>query len=691
MAAGPVMAGSIGRVSRERVERRDDARLPSAWIGDAGHADGIVGTGSVTDLSWLQRDAHHEPAAADHDSPVLAMLASPSSSAAMADLLAHGEAGARVYVLVPAGWGKGATGGAMEGATHERLLTCAKVLLRRVPEVPATGVHRAGGAWIWLGSEPGGPAPWRLRLTPAQAASFRQVFLRSFWHEATEEAWTGTRQLAFRAAGARPFDVPELPRSAPVRLAPPDATLERDPRGCLLHLVSGSPPGAAPRRLWYPAGGAHHDRLARHVRDGAEVVCGDLALPDLAIGRDGGEALLPGRRARLRIALTAEQAADVAHILEQPAAWRFQVDVRLGDHARAGARLWLAGEADAHPIEAEQVLELPDIPTDALRDALEAQPARWPAARALALVARYRWRVIPPRVPPGAGADPLIDRWRRLDDEWAARLAALREALEASETSRGRIRQRFARLVGAMLGFERTGSGLREEISTLDARPPSAAGPADAPALFTTLAALEERARQLRSELEDTERKAHEEEEREKQRGAWRSRVEAAQRDLPAARRALADAQRRRSELAAALDQTEAAFRDAAKAKTKDLEAQRAKYSDERARQEQRIRRLEGELADLEQRAAEVFSFDAPAAEAPTMHGRARRGAGRFVPSTAAARPEITVPEDALPQIGSLRTHRGQRYLVIERWEELERGEHEAARLGARLVAPERA
>ena len=47
------------------------------------------------------------------------------------------------------------------------------------------------------------------------------------------------------------------------------------------------------------------------------------------------------------------------------------------------------------------------------------------------------------------------------------------------------------------------------------------------------------------------------------------------------------------------------------------------------------------------------------------------------------------VPAEALPEVGALRVHKRQRYLVIERWEDLAAGEPVAVRLQARLVAPE--
>ena len=61
------------------------------------------------------------------------------------------------------------------------------------------------------------------------------------------------------------------------------------------------------------------------------------------------------------------------------------------------------------------------------------------------------------------------------------------------------------------------------------------------------------------------------------------------------------------------------------------------------------------------------------------------------MPAAPSARPPSLIPEDALPEVGELRSHKGQRYLVIDTWEQLSEGERAAHRLNATLVAPEHA
>jgi hypothetical protein len=55
------------------------------------------------------------------------------------------------------------------------------------------------------------------------------------------------------------------------------------------------------------------------------------------------------------------------------------------------------------------------------------------------------------------------------------------------------------------------------------------------------------------------------------------------------------------------------------------------------------------------------------------------------------ARPAANVPDEALPEAGTLRSHKGQRYLVVQTWDQLAAGEQTASRLAAKLVAPENA
>ena len=659
-----MMRGPIQREVRQRVEPRADARLPTAWV------NGNTPRPPWTDGSWLTRTPGR--AAPTSDSPVLVLLGSDSEDARAA-LLAHAAAGARVYALVGPGWGR--------DAPDSQVLLAPRVLIRRVAEVPAAAVHAGADARVWIG---GG---YILRLDPGQAEALRQTFLRLFWHEATEEAWSGARQLLWRPARERPFDVPEVPTSASVRWGPADARLTGDPRGALMHLRDGTPPAHTPRRLWFPAGPDHHDRLAKLAQAGGEVLWADRGLPDLQVNGDAGEVLLPGTRGRLRVGLTAAQAAEVARLLEAPAAWRFQHNLRVGESSHRAAQLWLPGEPAARGLEAEQLVELPDVSAASLRAVSATVPEHFPPAQPLALAVRYTWAVVPPRVPKGAEEDALVGRWRKLDEEWTTRVARIRDALGAVDGERGRIARAFSRLVSAMLGFERAHGGLVARLSALGPQRPSAAGPSGAPALLAQLGEVEDAARKLRTDLEEAERKAREDEEREKQEAEWRSRVDAATLELHDRRAALPAAEGRRSAVADELRGIEESLKTADKDAKKDLTANQRKLSDDLQRANKEVKRLRDEIAAFEQQATERFELRPSLAPA----ARAAAPGGRFVPSASSARPASNVPDEALPEVGALRSHKGQRYLVVQSWDELSAGELTASRLSARLVAPENA
>jgi len=657
----------IEPISRARAVERHDCRIPSAWVRAAEPvAPPPVG-------HWLVHGDEARLLEGAGSGPVLVMLGS-ASSPAVAALEAHGSSGARTYVLAPKGWRPG-------GA----LLRCPRVLVRRVAEVPVSAVLGPGGAAIWMGASAGGRAPWWLRLCDEQAAALRQVFLRLFWHEAVDEAFTGGERSEFRAAAERPFDVPELPSGAVVRRLEPGTALGASRAGQRVLLSRGALPSGTMQRLWVPPAGAGHGPLERLVRGGAAVVWDDRDLPELATDGRSGQVLLPGARGRLRLELSQAQAAEVAALLDASTTWSFRLDVRLGDHASDDAKLWLEGAADPGLVVPEQIIDLPHVQARELRDMKEAAPSQWPDPHPLSATVRYRWVVLPPRAPARAKEDALIVNWRKLDVDWSSRLEALEQALSAAHEHRGRVSKAFARFVGAFIGFAREHDELVAAAHALASRQPSASGPAEATMMLRRLAELETRTGRLRSEQDEEEHKARELKAHEEQQAEWSARVDAAKKAIPGKQAELGDAERRRTAVADELGEVDEALKSADKKTRKDLKARHHKLGDELARLDRELQSRRSELVRCEREAVEEFTFIPPAR--PKSPGKA--SSGRFVPAETAGVTTLVVPEEALPEVGSLRSLEGKRYLVIDTWQQLELGERAAQRLHAQLVAPE--
>lgn len=683
-------AGPIQPLPRTQTDDRSDTRLASAWIGGVTEA----APPRVMPGTALALDADAPAMMPRSSEPVLVMLAGEHVAATRV-LLHAADAGARVYVLAPPGWGESSADPGLAGRRK------ASVLVRRVPEVPVSGVLGGGAAYLWLGPSRTGPAPWRLGLDASQTAALRQVFLRLFWHHAIDEAWTGAAGLAFRAVGEGPFDVPEPTRTAPVLLLPGKPQLDASMRGALVNLTAGEPPESGPKQLWFVPSGEHHPRLTGLLRSGCEIVAGALALPDLCITSGAGRLLLPGERGRLAIDLNAAQAADLGRVLVGEPTWRFGAQVRLGDHAgQRGVRFWLAGAAAAEQLQDDQTLAIGDLHADSLRATLTLRPGSWPAPQPLALRARFSWRAMPPRLGAGSTEDPLIARWRELDGEHAARITRVRDDLTVTEHDRGRVGKAFARLMGAMLGFKRTQTELERTLDELGRACPSAAGPRRAPDLLERVAQVEARVRELWGNLADQERKAALEDERNRQELEWKMAVESARREVETRKRDLAAAQQRRPELVAELaalevqpkhpdpkhpDPKQPDPKQPDPKQQRDLLARKKRGADELVTLDKKIQRLAAELATHEQRRDAPFVFKPPTDAGP----RAPQSGARFVPAAPVTRSPDPVPAEALPEVGALRVHKRQRYLVIERWEDLAAGEPVAVRLQARLVAPE--
>jgi hypothetical protein len=667
----------IRRVEREQLSDRKESRLSSAWVS----ADGEKESAGSAPCAHLFRSEKPSPFSVDPGAPVLVMMHG-QHDAALAELLAPAAAGERVYLLTQERFGQ------RTQPVDPQILACPSVLVRRIKEVPVSGVYRSGEAKLWLGATPEGPAPWCLRLDAEQAAAFRHLFLWLFWHHASTEGWTGGKQLVFREAAERPFDIPAPLRTAPIRIQSATENPAFDAAGALVHTASLSIPTAAPQRLWFPCSGQHHSKLAQLVARGTEVVWDSRELPNLVVSSSRGVAWLSGWAQPLVITLNPDQMADAAHILSDSAAWRFETSVRLGDHAdRDGVLFWLDGATSASPFVREQVMELPSVQAKDLRSTRELVPDSFPNPQPLALSVRYKWTVIPPRVLGGAGEDPLVLNWRKVDAEFQVRCASLRASLKETEGQRSKLGSRFVRLLGALLGFERSQKQTLLALDDLEKQTPSVLGPDLATELYRRLDGLATKAVDLQSALDETARKAEEDEAREAQKRDWEKRTEDARKQLPESRKELAELKEKQAAQTQQLAELEEKLSAAEKEEQKDLRAHQKKTKDELAKREKNIEQLAERILNLEEQAQAPFVFVPP--EKPTL--RSKKESGRFVPEIDVHKATFDIPEDALPEVGKLCRVKGARYLVLDDWEDLQLGEQAASRLRAGLVAPENA
>ena len=654
------MKGRIERHQTSKIEHREDACLETAWIDSGSNVD------VPAELTWLTQ-SDLEPID-DQKRPAL-VLVGRDSTPAEAWLLAHAAAGRRIYILM------GSSG--LSDEVANAIATSPDVMLRRVEEVPVTGVIAGLKAQICIG------VGFVLELDGQQTESLRQVFVRLFWHHASREAWPESGELVWRDTGERPFDIPDLPLSAPVRLVAPSARQWDVTDEVLLHVSNGPLPGGTPRRVWFPGGPAHHSDLRRLVDRGVEVVWDDLGLPDIRV-RDGeGELLMPGDEHRLSIKLTRSQAADVARLLGSRARWRFERDIRIGEQRLVGTQFWLPDAPEPRGLVDEQTLPVPDVQAQYLREVEGAKPCELPEPDPLSLKVRYEWVVVPPRVPAEAKEDPLVGQWRKLSQEWTSRLEKVRDVLTEAESERGRLSRAFSRLASAMLGFGQKQSGLLEEVESLMETRLADEAPPRVHELLDRLVELEGETHKIRDDLRAAEETARDEEEQEKQQAAWKSRVGNAEEELAARRAEFAAAEPEPGTLEREEASVKESLKTADKRAKKDLLARRKRISDDLTRARKTVKRLADEIAALQKQAAEPFEFRSQ----KKLVAPAKQSGARFVPQVSSRAPTPHVPSEALPRVGVLRVANKERYLVIENWEDLDQGEQEASRLSASLVA----
>lgn len=659
-----MLQGPITKISRENAVDRSKEKLPSVWVKSQ------AGSKPVLDLKHFG-----SPAAplvqANPTSPVLIMLGE-HDLAVYQTLLIQAKTGARVYVLVGQGWSK--------GQGDKELLACPTVLIRKIPEVPVTGLFANDRAALWIGPK------GSLSLDPQQSAAFRHLFLRLFWHQATEEAWTGAEKLSWRSAQERPFDVPELGAGGPLQLAPANASLEPKGEKALYHSTSSSAPVTPFRRLWIKPNSGHHSELAKLAGKGTEIVWDDLGLPEVLVERDRGEILLPGSTHRLKVVLDQEQTVELTSLLkQQQTQWCFRLEQVLGDECLSNANLWLPGDKESRTRLPEQLISHDDIRAESLRMVTATSPASWKAPDPLALTVRYHWSALPPTLPDGSDEDQLVLNWRKVDQTFQNRIGELELALKRMGENQQSLAGGLGKWLANMLGFTSNRTQLNADLISLKSKTPSLCGPVDATKLLTSLDDVANRCQTLGADLEKAGKDAQLKKEEEEQRSIWEEKRSGEQKNLKDAQLNQEQDNTKLHRITAKLGDIQAKLADASESDAKDLKVEKDKLSDEETKLTKGLKDLRSQIDSLNKNLEQSFVFK-PSAKSDFKGGKS---AGHFIPEAVKTAPRLDLPKEALPSVGELRCVKKtqKRYLVIETWEQLDQGESDATRLKAELVA----
>ena len=662
------LTGTIGAHEVTRRESRAEHRLASCWVREAGQAR----PSSVPGFLVAADDAARVFPRAEHDHAVLVLLGGQSPASLRDYIATAANQGARRYVL--------ADQGSLDGSSAAKLAgrRGAQVLLRRVTELTLSGVltRRGEASGVFLASADTSPK-WWLPVSQLQGAALFRYALHLFWHCATDEGCADNGRVRFQTPRERPFDIPLPSRRAPVRPVdelPRAAPLWFSPSGAL-------PQGGRVDHLFVRPSGKNQAELVKRARAGATIQWTDLGLPVLGLSRDGGAALVGSPGQPLRFELESDQAGAICDLLRECQAapeWRFHVDVPLAD---LDGDVLLPGQGAASPVIEDHPATCGAITASSLRSVVDTEPPSRPEAPPLARSVRWSWTVHPPRAPKGARVAPLAEAWKKLDANARARVESAHQQLSDLEDRTGTLGRAFDMLAGALLGFGRTRTNLVRRAGQLAERVPSQLGPADATALLDELNSLEQDLSELVGNVDQAESKARMEKERAEQLAAHDAAKEQARRDLSAHTEEL---EQQRAVHQEAEKELGSLAGDGHGLSKKDRRARQKKLRDEAKRAERRVARLEQLIADARATVDAEFTFQ------PTRAPGTRRSGGggaRFVPSERST-PISAAPEEALPAVGELLAHKGSRYLVITRWEDLDQGEAEAERLGAQLVAP---
>jgi hypothetical protein len=414
--------------------------------------------------------------------------------------------------------------------------------------------------------------------------------------------------------------------------------------------------------------------LAELVAAGSEVVSIEQALPDLWVMPTEGAIEWPIADFMLRLRLNRSQAQPLHDALfqAQPSAvLRREVALRC-----LSGTVWLPGAAVAKPCIDEEEIRAGDVPCDSLDEVSGREPPKWPDVPPLVRRAVFAWTNVPPTPPMKATRSGLYQQWEEADKSWASRVNACGALLKLAGERSDQARSSLGRWFEGVLGLDRKRRELVAECESLAAVILAQTSVDAARAAMTRLATLEASAQEYVRGLEGDIAKADEQQQREQ----W-------EKDLAEHRRSLGEID---ANIAAAKERKSALEKDVAEGRgneesESDWKARQRKLSDDLKSVSSEIARLNGSRSEPEQALKRPFSPKSK--NSSDAKGKSGKG---FVPAPVRESGSNRIPMEALPSVGELLEASADRFLAIDRWEQLDSARAEATRLKARLVARKR-
>lgn len=528
-----------------------------------------------------------------------------------------------------------------------------RVMYRLGTAPPADCVVFGDEAIVFLG--PSGKKPrWVLDLGSAQARTLSSTFAWLFWHRATREMLPGDTH-----PGAAPPGVEPDPIGAQSSFALAAGLL--CPHGSAPAHASGADIAVLPEGLEWTGNastvfvsadateGASLTALDARARGGATCVSATLDLPATYLSPDRVNLVLGDARLALRLVVDGPLATQLYQAVDDVArrpAWRYHPALRLADASRPVRR---GPKLPEESVAAEVVVDDGAIVAPELERTSTARP---PLGRpkGLARTWVHRWRVAPPMAPLGARPAALYEAWRQVDTFARGQADQLRRRLACPEADPAGLTD-----AAAMIRRRRAIESELDEITEA----PLSTQPDSAERLLDRLSAQRTAVDELLDAIATARHDENETVRRAQAEASHADRVAGAKRDKEAR-------EQERVSLSTAVDQVRAAHEGA----------------NDKTTRKAAVKKLEAATRALTA-CDQAIEKARPVIDAPFVFTPSPRKA----PAKAPPPVTLTVPSEALPDVGHLVEHGGRRFLEIERWSQLDAGRATARQMKADLVA----